>query len=276
MVVVREVQFFERRKQDLDQRKDEWSKNLAAKEALIARVEALASSSEWEAGIREVKAAQAEWKKTGPVRKNKSEQVWQRFKTGCDAFFERYRKRGELQDDAQAAAREAVIAELEALCVPPYPEDLGEKVHAALQRFRQAPEPGASRAATLEKRMLSLRDRLVLASPASFEGTDLDPAATEARMQKLIAKVEAVAKAPSDPLEASLGKDLASRLKEALASNTIAGRGEADARQKAAQDEVRSAQAAWNKLGPVAEDVGAPLRERFEKACADALARASR
>ena len=40
-------------------------------------------------------------------------------------------------------------------------------------------------------------------------------------------------------------------LKEALAANTIGGRAGDDSRWRAAAEELRQAQAAWSRLGPV-------------------------
>ncbi len=107
--------FFTRRQEDLKQRKDDWSANLTRKEALCERAEALADSSEWDAAASQLKQLQAEWKTVGPVRKSKSEAVWQRFRTACDRFFDRYKHRDQVDLQGKAAPREAIIRELEAL-----------------------------------------------------------------------------------------------------------------------------------------------------------------
>src|SRR5690606_16833591 len=65
-------EFFTRRKADLQQRKEVWQANQAAKEALIAEAEQLAESSDWEAAVERIKQLQAEWKATGPVKRQKS------------------------------------------------------------------------------------------------------------------------------------------------------------------------------------------------------------
>ena len=49
--------FFTRRQEDLKQRKDEWAANLARKEALCAKAEALADSTDWEAAAAQMQAA---------------------------------------------------------------------------------------------------------------------------------------------------------------------------------------------------------------------------
>ena len=77
--------FFTRRHQDLAQRKGMWTENLAKKEALCARAEALAESTDWDSAAAEIKALQAEWKAIGPVKKTRSEAIWQRFRGACSS-----------------------------------------------------------------------------------------------------------------------------------------------------------------------------------------------
>jgi len=62
---------------------------------------------------------------------------------------------------------------------------------------------------------------------------------------------------------------LAQQWRERLASNTMGGgrstEGE-DAKWRAAEQEVRSAQAQWMRLGPVPPEIAGPLNERFQRA----------
>lgn len=263
--------FFTRRKQDLVQRKDDWGKNLEKKEALCVRAEALVESSAWEATAAELKRLQSEWKGIGPVRKSRSEAVWQRFRKACDAFFERYKKRDELGRAAQAARREALCAELEALApaagAEP-PADLLARVQGAQAAWREGGPPGA-----LQARFAAALDALVLAWPGSFAGSELDPEANRRKREKLCSRVEGLvastAQAPAPVL------DLAARLKEALASNTMGARRE-DAPRARVAEEVEAARAAWKRVGPVPGDAGRALQERFETACRRALGPAPR
>ena len=55
-------------------------------------------------------------------------------------------------------------------------------------------------------------------------------------------------------------------LKEALAANTIGGKVDDDSRLRAAQEEVRQAQASWSRIGPVPEPVRRALADRFQRA----------
>src|SRR5205823_6007701 len=91
-----------RRHADLAERKKIWAENLAKKEALCVKAEALSQSADWEPAAAEIKKLQNEWKAIGPVKKSRSEAIWQRFRTACDAFFTRYAQRHDIarQPDA--------------------------------------------------------------------------------------------------------------------------------------------------------------------------------
>ena len=145
--------FFTRRHEDLAHRKEEWAANLARKQALCERIEALATVTDWEVGLSEVKRAQAEWKTIGPVRKSRAEAIWQRFRSACDSFIERYRERSNTKLAAERSEREALLGELEALApVPGGPEATPtgppaasvESEAASVESEAAAVEPGAA------------------------------------------------------------------------------------------------------------------------------------
>lgn len=250
--------FFKSRQEDLGKKKDEWAQNLAKKEELCAKAEALAESTTWEASAAELKKMQAEWKTIGPVRRNKSEVVWNRFRAAADAFFERYKKRDSIDRAAQSADREKVVLELEALAeLAEAPEDLPAQLTAVLAKLRSGGERGFS------DRVAAARNKIVLAHPDRFKGTEYDPEQNRARAEKLVARVEALQ--PAAPAVSSTAS-LAERLREALATNTIAGRGETESRVKAQIAEVEQAQSAWKRLGPIPGDAGKELQKRFDAA----------
>ncbi len=268
--------FFTRRQEDLKDRKNEWAGNLAKKEALIAEAEQLAQSTEWDKAAGRIKQLQIEWKKIGPVRKNKSEVVWQRFRAACDTFFERFKNRDQVAVAGKLADRETAVAELESLIAAdadaPAPDDLYAKVQAARARWLQGPELPRHTLAPLSDRVNGALLALVTRWPTAFRNTDIDPEVTRRKMEKLVAKVEALlppdSKEPAKDL--SPAEVLARQWREALAANTMgaaAARQADDARQRAAEQEVRSAQSAWMRLGPLATDTRKPLQERFERAC---------
>jgi hypothetical protein len=272
--------FFTRRHADLMQRKVVWAENLAKKDALIVRAEALKDSTDWEAAAAEIKRLQAEWKAIGPVKKSRSEALWQRFRAACDHFFARYAQRHDFAKGERVAAREAIVAELEAL-VPqdesaPAPDDLITRVRALRGRWNTelaARGVDRDRAAALDQRFAAAFARVVARWPQAFAGTDLDPDANRKRMEALVVKMESLAKSlagpPTDPpSDAAISPTtrLAAMLKEALAANTIGGKVDTDHRFRAATEEVRQVQASWSRIGPVPDETKRALADRFQRA----------
>ena len=269
--------FFTRRQEDLKQRKQDWSENLKRKEALVAEAKQLSESTEWEQAASRIKRLQAEWKTIGPVKKSKSDAIWNEFRGACDLFFERFKNRDSAALQGKMVDREAAVAELEALLPAadggdaPQPDDLYAKVQAARARWVQGPELPRHVMAPLAERVNAALYQLVTRWPEGFKGTDLDPEQTKGKMEKLIAKVEKLLPTESaEPVKnLSPAELLARQWREALAANTMgagAARQAEEARQRAAEQEVRSAQAAWARLGPLAPDQRKPLQERFDRA----------
>ena len=255
--------FFEARKNDLQKRKEDWSSNLAQKRELCEKAEAIQDSTDWEATAAAFKVLQGEWKQVGPVRRDRSEAVWKRFRAACDVFFERYRRRDQIAREQSRASFDALCAELEALlpgeASAEAPEALREKVEGVHQRWRAGSLPREARSA-LEARYQKLRRELVQRFPEAFRGSELDPEANRGRAERLIARVEKLA--ASAPAAAS-SQDLATRLREALAANTIGG-GE---KRRHNDDELQAVRAAWSRLGPLPGEAGRALEQRFHEAC---------
>lgn len=98
--------------------KDELSANLERKIALCERAEALKDSTEWKKTTDELVALQKEWKTIGSVAKKHSDNVWKRFQTACDYFFEQKKKStsGIRQTEhVNLKQKREIIAELKAI-----------------------------------------------------------------------------------------------------------------------------------------------------------------
>jgi hypothetical protein len=268
--------FFTRRQEDLKQRKQDWSENLKRKEALVTEAKSLSESTEWEQAASRIKRLQAEWKTIGPVKKSKSDAIWNDFRGACDLFFERFKNRDLVALQGKMADREGAVVELEGL-IPaadapdsPAPDDLYAKVQAARARWVQGPDLPRHTLAPLADRVNAALYALVTRWPDAFKGTDLDPEQTKGKMEKLIGKVEKLlpTEAAEPAKNLSPAELLARQWREALAANTMgagAARQAEEARQRAAEQEVRSAQAAWARLGPLRPEDRKPLQERFDR-----------
>ncbi len=266
-------EFFTRRKADLQQRKEVWQANQAAKEALIAEAEQLAESSDWEAAVERIKQLQAEWKATGPVKRQKSEQLWQRFRGACDRFFDRYKHRHEAAFESRKVSREQALLDFEALAPEEAPESMPERLleraREAWLAWRNGPPLPRDVVRPMQERFAAAAARLWERYPDALRGSLLDPDKTRQQMLTLVEQVEALGgqQATQVAAQAAPGATLASMLKEALASNTIGGRVDDHARRRAAEETVRSARAAWAKLGPLGGDEARDLESRFARAC---------
>ena len=280
--------FFTRRNADLAQRKETWAVNQAKKEALCARAEELAASMEWDRAAAEIRRLQAEWKSVGPVRRTKSEALWGRFRAACDAFFDRYKRRDQIELEAKQADREGLVAELESLApaarsdVPEEETSLAadnapsplavenpallERVRSLRNRWNQSTPVVRHGADPLSARFMDALERLLTGYPDAFRGTELDIEANRQKMLKLCERVEGfltdVAATP-----ASSSQALAAMLREALASNTIGGRAGEETKWRAMSEDVRGAQSSWTRLGPVPGETGRQLSDRFHRAC---------
>jgi hypothetical protein len=267
--------FFSRWQEHRDQRSHEWADNLARKEALCEKAEALRDSTDWDAASAELKRLQAEWRTIGAVKKSRSEAVWQRFRAACDHYFDRYKNRDEHARQAAHQAREGICADLEAFLPPEGgtgepPDDLVSRLQAAQTAWRQAGSLPHDQMAALDERFARARDGLVSTFPRAFAGTDLDPDVSRRKAEKLVLRVEGLLAelAPVGGVaRPQTAEELAARLRDALASNTIGGRAAVEEKWHSASVEVESAQAAWKRLGPVPGPEGQDFSARFEQAC---------
>ena len=269
--------FFTRRQEDLKQRKQDWTENLRSKEALVAEAEQLSQSTEWE------QAACAHQAAAGGVEDHRPGQEEQ---VGRDLAAVPRRVRPvlrALQEPRSGRApgklvdRETAVAELEAL-VPaddagdvPMPDDLYAKVQAARARWVQGPELPRHTLAPLADRVNAAMFALVTRWPEAFEGTDLDPALTGRRMEKLVAKVEKLLPAEAPSRRRTCRRPNCSRASGAkrwppTPWAPAPARQAEDARQRAAEQEVRSAQSAWTRMGPLSPEQRKPLQDRFDRA----------
>ena len=103
--------------------KEQQAQNLAAKQALCEKVEAIAdkeitSSSQWNSLSKEIEEIQAEWRTIGFATRKENQKVYDRFRAACDKFFERKRASfSEFKDsmNENLAKKMAIIEEAESL-----------------------------------------------------------------------------------------------------------------------------------------------------------------
>ena len=273
--------FFQRRREDLAERRQVWAKNAALKEALCEKAETMAGESDLGAVRESLRQLQSEWKAVGPTRRNRSEALWQRFRTACDRVYTRGQEASAEEFADKIAARSSVCERLESLVSqtsqesemgdsgPPAPDDVAETVTAARAEWRQLPPVPRSQERSLTARFQAALTRVVECYPAAFSGSDLDPERHRVALERLCGRVEALLDDTVAPSAAggSPAEILAARLRDTLANNTMGACEDPVAKRRAASDEVKRAQSERRALGVVPGDVGRQLSDRFRRSC---------
>ena len=224
--------FFTRRNADLAERKETWSANLAQEgSALRARRGARRRRGTGTGRPRRSAGCRPTGRTIGPVRRNKSEAVWQRFRTACDTFFDRYKRRDEIELEVEAGrsrragrrARSAGAGRGQRRRTAPIRRGLLEQVRSLRSRWNQSTPVVRHGADPLSARFVGALERALAAHPDAFRGTELDVEPNRQKMEKLCARVEGFLTDAAPP-PANSSQALADMLREALASNTIGGR----------------------------------------------------
>jgi hypothetical protein len=94
-------EFFNRKREYFSRHREEQHSNLQLKTDLCMQAEALSNSTEWKKTSDELVIIQRKWKEIGPVPRKYSDQLWQRFRTACDTFFQKKAEFFNSQDSEQ-------------------------------------------------------------------------------------------------------------------------------------------------------------------------------
>jgi len=99
-------QFNQEKNNFYKQEKKSQQQNLQEKLDLIKLAESLKDSEEWETTTNTFKKIQSDWKKIGHVPRKFSDDIWNKFKTSCNHYFDRYHN----QKNALSNDQKEVIA----------------------------------------------------------------------------------------------------------------------------------------------------------------------
>jgi hypothetical protein len=205
--------------------------SLAKKEELIARVEALAESSDWKETAELIKALQEEWKAVGPVPKEKMDDTWRRFRGACDKFFERRKAHFEAGDAERAVNLDkqlALCAAVEKLVDASDFKRAGDEIKRLQAEWKTIGPVPRDKSEETWKRFRGACDKFFERRQQYFAQLD------EERGGNLKAKVEALAGAPD--------------VDEAIAI-------------------VKQLNVEWKALGPAPKDKADAVWGRFRTAC---------
>lgn len=129
--------FFAQKAVFFKEMKQRFSENVAKKQALVEQAEALMESTDWKVTTDKMIALQKEWKTIGTVPKKLGDELWSKFLTACNKFFE-------ARNEANAGTRneersnldkkKAIISQLEELAEGAV-DGLQEKVQALVDEY---------------------------------------------------------------------------------------------------------------------------------------------
>ncbi|MBP3287655.1 MAG: DUF349 domain-containing protein [Muribaculaceae bacterium] len=123
--------------------KNNLAENLAAKTKLCEQAEALAASTEWRKTSDELVELQKKWRSIGAVPKKHSDQIWQRFMTACNTFFDNKKHATtdvRRTEQANLKVKKSIVAELTVLNAPDAAIDRAEaieKINALRARWQE-------------------------------------------------------------------------------------------------------------------------------------------
>jgi hypothetical protein len=106
--------FFQRRKEYYEKLDQEREENRKKKEALCAKAEALSASMDWKATTEALQALMEQWKQIGYAGRDHEDDLWQRFKSALDIFYERRNSAYELirQDQKENLRRKEELCKI--------------------------------------------------------------------------------------------------------------------------------------------------------------------
>ena len=110
--------FFTAKAEYFKKTKEESRDNLAKKEALCEKAEALAADFERKGALDEMQALQKEWREVGVVRRKQGDEVWKRFCAALDEFYGNRKKLfsgKKAEENANLEAKREVIEKLKAI-----------------------------------------------------------------------------------------------------------------------------------------------------------------
>ncbi len=126
--------FFNRKNDFFKSLDNEKSANVKAKQALIDQAEEAQNNPDHEAARAVVMRIQKEWKDVGRVPDKLADKLWHRFRSACDAVFDRPKQESRQREERATASSGEQLAHLDQLAQQIGP--LGDEHPATLEGYR--------------------------------------------------------------------------------------------------------------------------------------------
>lgn len=179
--------FDKRRRQHFSEMDAQRKDAIAAKRAVIARAEALASSTDWQRTGKQFRDLLDEWKALPRASRTDEDKLWKRFKGAQDTFYAARTAAAESAEDelrVNVPAKEALLVEAEAL-LPVSDLAAAKRALRSIQdRWEKAGDVPRSDQGRLEGRLRKVEDAVRAHQDAAWS-TSTTTVATDAFTQAL-------------------------------------------------------------------------------------------
>lgn len=132
--------FFEAKSNFFEGIREVYDKIADRKKGLIAKVEALKTSTDWKETTQQIINIQKEWKKAGNAGQRNEQTLWKEFRAACDYFFDAKQKHFDELDKLNStnlSAKEELIKEIESFQLPATKKEAIDALKAFSQKFAQ-------------------------------------------------------------------------------------------------------------------------------------------
>ncbi|MEN8136264.1 MAG: DUF349 domain-containing protein [Thermodesulfobacteriota bacterium] len=252
---------------------EQHQQNLKRKEELCTEVETLLAETAEETDHKEIAAKLTEmqqlWQEIGPVPREQSEAVRQRFQKPCDAFF-KARQRQVEKEEKEQHLNQTHKEELMAQAVELAYHGKNKKITTQLKKLQKdwsatgfAPQEVDKK---LDDRFQDLCDAFFTDNKQYFEELTSQYLANQKKKESLCLRLENILGITNKSTARSRDKalSLAEELKQAMEDNfMLAGRRN---EKQAIDEEIKKIEQEWQNAGPVPQKQIRPLTARFTKA----------
>ncbi|MCQ2096034.1 MAG: DUF349 domain-containing protein [Bacteroidaceae bacterium] len=128
--------FFTKKSQHFKEVRSNLTDNLKLKIELCEQAEALKESTEWKSATEKFIQLQKRWREIGTVPKKYSDEIWQRFNTACEYFFDAKKKENSSQVSEQKENLEKKRSLVERLKAIATPEEATDELRDVLRTIQ--------------------------------------------------------------------------------------------------------------------------------------------
>jgi hypothetical protein len=161
-----------------------------AKEALIAKAEALSDATDWGETAGAYRTLMEEWKAAGRAPRDVEDALWARFRAAQEKFFSRRNKTFSDRDaefQANAAIKEKLLAEAETIDPATGLDAAKARMRSIQERWEAAGKVPRERIREFDTRLKAVEDKLKSAEDRHWRRTDPE---TSARVEQFRARVD--------------------------------------------------------------------------------------